>query len=176
MRITISGEAGSGKTTVGKILAKKLKYKFYSIGDLRGKLALEKRITIDKLNSLGEKEDWTDKKIDDSQKELGEKENNFIIDGRLSWYFIKDSINIFLNVNPSTSAKRIFKDQRKDEKEINNLKEMVEYLKQRKQSDIKRYKKYYKINPYELKHYKIVLDTSNESPEETANRIYPLLK
>ena len=38
MIITISGLPGSGKSTIGKMLAKKLGYKFYSMGDLRGKI------------------------------------------------------------------------------------------------------------------------------------------
>lgn len=32
MIVTISGESGSGKTTVGKLLADKLNYRFYSGG------------------------------------------------------------------------------------------------------------------------------------------------
>ena len=53
MIITISGIPGSGKTTVGRMLAEKLGYKFYSIGDLRGKMAMERGMTIDQLNELG---------------------------------------------------------------------------------------------------------------------------
>jgi len=37
MIITIAGEGGSGKSTVARILAKKLDYKHYSTGDLRGR-------------------------------------------------------------------------------------------------------------------------------------------
>ena len=44
MIITISGWPGSGKTSVGKLLSKKLGYQFYSMGDLRGKVALEKNL------------------------------------------------------------------------------------------------------------------------------------
>ncbi len=40
MIITIAGMPGSGKTTVAKILADKLNLKRYSMGDLRGKMAL----------------------------------------------------------------------------------------------------------------------------------------
>ena len=34
MKITISGKAGSGKSTIARGLAKKLELKHYSIGDL----------------------------------------------------------------------------------------------------------------------------------------------
>ena len=88
MIITINGTPGSGKSTVAKFLAKKLKLRHYSMCDLRRKMALEKGMTIDELNKIGEKEAWTDKDADNCQKKLGKKEDNFIIDGRLSWFFI----------------------------------------------------------------------------------------
>ena len=64
MIITISGKPGSGKSTVAKIIAAKLGLNKYSIGDLRGKMALDRGITIDELNEVGEKEDFTDKEAD----------------------------------------------------------------------------------------------------------------
>jgi len=171
MIITISGEAGSGKTTVGKLIAKFLGYNFYSMGDLRGKMATERGMTIDELNKLGEKEGWTDKQVDDYQKELGEKEDNFVIEGRLSWNFIPHSKKIFLYVNPEVGAWRIFLEPRKDEKKVKTIEEMVMYISQRRKSDIKRYQKYYRINPYNQKNYDLVIDTSLKNPEEVRKEI-----
>ncbi len=91
MIITISGLPGSGKSTVGKILAKKLGYEFMSLGDLRGKIAIDRGITIDELNHLGEKEGWTDKEVDDYQREYGKTHDNLVVEGRLSFYFIPRS-------------------------------------------------------------------------------------
>jgi len=54
MIITISGLPGSGKTSVGKLIAERLGYEFLSIGDLRGSFASKKGLTIDELNKLGE--------------------------------------------------------------------------------------------------------------------------
>ncbi|MBU0540313.1 AAA family ATPase, partial [Patescibacteria group bacterium] len=67
MIITISGVPGSGKTTVAKILAERLGMKFYSMGDLRGKMATERGLTIDELNKLGETEAFTDNDVDTYQ-------------------------------------------------------------------------------------------------------------
>ena len=50
MIITISGKPGAGKTTVGKAVAARLGLEFYSMGDLRGKMASDRGLTIDELS------------------------------------------------------------------------------------------------------------------------------
>ena len=68
MIISISGVPGSGKTSVAKIIADKLGMNFYSMGNMRGKMALDRGMTIDELNALGEKEAFTDAEVDEYQK------------------------------------------------------------------------------------------------------------
>ncbi len=95
MIIVISGSPGSGKSTVGKILAKDLGYKFYSMGDLRGQMAMERGLTIDQLNEIGKTEDWTDRAADEYQKKLGETEDNFVIDSWAGFHFLPQAFKIF---------------------------------------------------------------------------------
>jgi len=159
MRITINGIPGSGKSTAASWLAKKLKLKYYGMGKMRRELAKEKGMSLEEFNKLGEREKWTDTLVDDFQKNL-RNSDNFIADGRLSWYFIPNSIKIFLLVKPEIGAKRIFNEKRKEEKYGNEKKELKS-LKERLKSDIKRYSKIYGIkNYYDIKNYDIVIDTS----------------
>lgn len=171
VKITISGKPGSGKTTIGKILAKKLNLKFYSIGDLRGQIAQKKGLTIDQLNEIGIRESWTDKEVDDFQKEFGKKEDNFVVDGRLSWKFIPDSIKIFLDVKKEVGAKRIFNDNRADEFKGQDWKDQMQKINERITSDKKRYMKHYGINFEDKYNYNIALDTSNLNKEEVVDEL-----
>jgi CMP/dCMP kinase len=171
MRITISGTPGSGKSTVGKLLAKKLGLKFYSVGDLRGKMAMDMGLTIDELNKRGENDFSTDKIADEYQKELGRNEDNFIIDSRLGFHFIPGSIKIFLFCAPEIAAQRIFLEPRIDEKEYTTIDEVKDALKKRIESDRKRYIKYYNLDPFKKELYDIYIDTSALKPEEVAERI-----
>jgi len=91
MRITINGIAGSGKSTVAKYLAKRFKLKYYGMGEIRREMAKKRGITLSELDKLGEKKSFTDKLEDNFQKKL-RKKDNIIVDGRLSWYFIPNSI------------------------------------------------------------------------------------
>jgi len=169
MIITINGLPGSGKSTLAKFLARKLKMRYYSIGKKRRQLALSKGITIDELNKIGEKDPSTDKPIDDFQRKIGKKDN-IIVDGRLSWYFIPNSIKIFLKVDMKKGAERIMKANRKSERKYKSLKDAINEIKERIDSDKKRYKKYYNINNvYDIKNYDIVMDTTDLSIKEMCN-------
>ena len=176
MIISISGPPGSGKNTIAALLAKKLRMKHYSMGDLRGKMALEMSMTLDELNKLGEKEAFTDKEIDEYQKKLGKTEDNFVIDGRLSFYFIPHSIKIYLDVSLEEGARRIFKNPRKDEKRYNSIKETIKANKARIASDKKRYKMYYNIDCYDKSHYDFVINTTNLIADKVVQKILLFLK
>lgn len=173
--ITISGKAGSGKSTVAKLLAKNLGFRHYSIGDMRRKMAKEKGLTLAELNRLGEKEDFTDKKVDEFQRELGKKEASFVIDGRTSFYFIPHSVKIYLIADLKMRAERVLKDERIAEK-FKDVKDAEKGLAEREKSDAKRYKKYYGIDVNDKKNYDLVIDTTKVRPEEIVERILEFLR
>ncbi|MDD4476646.1 MAG: cytidylate kinase family protein [Patescibacteria group bacterium] len=173
MIITISGSPGSGKSSVGKIIAKKLGYTFLSIGDLRGKIAIDKGITIDELNKIGEKENWPDKLTDDYQRELAKTHDNFVVEGRMSFYFIPQSFKIFLTADKAIAAKRVLQNRkdREDEGYIASPEEAEQKIKLRVESDKLRYQKYYGVDYTDPKHYDFVLDTTLPSAEEVSAAI-----
>lgn len=171
MIITISGLPGSGKSTIGKMIAAKLGLTFYSMGDLRGKMATERGMTIDELNKLGETEAWTDKEVDDYQIALAKREDNFVIDGRLSWLFMPRAFKVFLTVTPEEGARRIFANQRPDEKPAGSAIELVSRNKDRVTSDRLRYEKWYQVRFDDPANYDLVLDTTTTKPEEVAEKV-----
>lgn len=166
---------GSGKSTVGKILAERLGYKFYSMGDLRGKLAMDRGLTIDELNEIGKNEDWTDREADEYQKKLGETEDNFVIDGWISFHFIPRAFKIFLDADLDVAAKRIFAHQRPDEAPAGNATEIKERLAARVENTDARYKKYYDISFRDKSKFDLVIDTNKISSQQTADKILAAL-
>ena len=175
MIITISGMPGSGKNTVADILAKELNLKRYSVGNYRREMAKERNMTLEELNRLGEKNEFTDRDADEWQKKIAKTQDNFIIDGRLSWHFIPDSVKIFLDVKPEIGAERIMLDKRQEET-AKTEKQAVKLWKDRLKSDIKRYKKYYNLNPYNKKNYDFVLDTSKLNIEQATAKVLWFIK
>ena len=176
MIITISGTPGTGKSVTAKFLCKKLGLKHFSIGDIRGEMALERGITIDQLNEIGKNEDWTDREADRMTEKLGQEDDNFVIDGRIAFHFIPHSIKVFLKGDLRLGATRIFKEQRPDEKHHDSIENLYQMLKGRIQSDDDRYKKWYGLNFKDPKHYDLVIETDNITPGETADIIIEYLR
>ncbi|MBI5072752.1 cytidylate kinase family protein [Candidatus Woesearchaeota archaeon] len=171
MRITISGEAGSGKSTVADIIANKLKIKRHSTGDYMRTMAAARGVTIIELNKIGETDPTIDKELDDWQKKLEKKKDeSFVLDSRLGYHFIPSSIKIFLEADIQVRAERIYNDQRLVE-ENTTLKKTIDNIKKRQQLERERYKEKYGIDYLDFTKYDLVLNTTKMSPEDVAERI-----
>ncbi len=176
MIITLGGLAGAGKSTIKRLLAKSLQLKSYSMGDMRGEMAKARGITIDQLNDIGLNDPSTDNQVDEFQKTLGETQDNFVIDGWMSWYFIPHSQKIFLTVDPDIAAARIFADRhnnpsRSDEPEYADVEDTKKTLAARAAHNDTRYKKWYGASYLDLNNYDLVIDTTNLATEKVLKKI-----
>lgn len=182
MIITISGDPGSGKSTVAKELAKRLHYRHYSGGDMRGMLARDRGLTIDELNKLGEKDPSTDKSIDAKIVEMGMTQDDFVIDSRLAWHFIPKSVKIYLACDMGVAAGRIYAEtqksrkNRKDEPVYKTPGDVVDHLRMRVASDKKRYMQYYGIDHMDKRHYDYVLDTTKLTLKQVIENVMVYVK
>jgi predicted cytidylate kinase len=176
MIITISGALGSGKSTVAKILAKKFNLKHYSTGDFMREIAAKRGVTLLELSKIAETDRSVDKELDDYQIKFGKEENDFIIDARLGWHFIPNSIKIFLDVTDEEAAKRIFNEGRKDEKYNTDLNATLDNIKNRRESEIKRYQDYYEVNYFDHDNYDLVVDTTGIPADEVAEKVIKFIE
>ena len=175
MIVTISGIPGSGKSTIGRKLAEAMGDTFYAMGDLRRKMAERMGITLEQLNELGEKDPSTDAKVDEYQKQLGQREDNFVIDGRTSFHFIPHSLKLYIKADLKVCARRILGDKRSVER-FSTEKETVLALKKRMHSDTIRYRKYYGIDCYDESNYDEVIDTTSLTEEGAIARVIGLVR
>jgi len=165
MIISISGAEGAGKSTIAKMLAAKLGWQRYYIGGIRREKALERGLSLEEYNKLGETDPSTDIEVDEYQKKLGETQDNFIIEGRTSWHFIPQSYKIFIDVSFEEGACRIFGDIQKDAarnegKDLKTYEDVLESIKKRRESDKLRYAKYFNIDVFGLHNYNLVIDST----------------
>lgn len=176
MIISFSGTPGSGKSTIAKMLAKELNMPRYYIGGIRREAAKARGLSLEEYNKLGETDPSTDIEVDAYQKKLGEENDNFIIEGRTSWYLIPHSLKIYLKVDPEIGAKRIFAnlkedDKRNEGKNLDSWQSVLESNQKRNASDAKRYRKYHDINTSKEENFDLVLDTSNLDIAEVFDKV-----
>jgi len=173
--ITITGDLGSGKSTVAKLVAKELKLNYYSTGSIFRKLALDMQLSLKDLGELAKTDKRIDKRIDDYQKKLGEKEDDFILEGRLGFHFIHKSVKVCLKAKLEEAAKRIMLDNRSDEK-FKSLAQAVESIKLRRKMEKDRYLELYKLDIDNEKNYDLVIDTTVIPATEVAKKIIKFVK
>ncbi len=180
MIITLSGLPGSGKSTVAKILAEKLGFKRHYMGGIRREAAKKSGMTIEEFNKLGEKDFSTDKLVDDLLVKIGKDEDNIVVEGRTAFHFIPNSLKIFLDVDLTEGARRIFEEKKqaneRNEKQTASIEEELKNLKERMESDEKRYMKYYGFQCYDKKNYDHIIDTTKLTPEQVVEKILSFIK
>jgi len=176
MIITISGKPGSGKTTLAKSLAKKLGYKHYSTGDLMREIAEDRGMTLLELSKVAENDHSVDKALDERQIQLGKEEDRFVIDGRLAFHFIPKSVKIFCDIDIDVASQRVFDDQRKREIENISLSATKKAMKRRIISEETRFEKYYGLDIYDLKHYDLVIDTTDTQHDEVLEKVISFIE
>lgn len=176
MRITISGKAGSGKSTVAKSLSERLRLRHYSIGDLMRAMAIEKGMNLLELNRLAEKDKSIDFELDNKLNQLGKTKNNFVVDGRLTAFFIPNAeVRVFLKTDDKVRAERILKDKKHQERG-KSLKETIANIKKREESEKKRYKNYYGVDYTNKKLYNFIIDTTKLSPNQVIGKVLKFVK
>ncbi len=178
--ITISGDPGSGKTTIAKKLADTLKAKRIYVGGIRRQIAKEKGMTLSELNKYAENHPETDvdidKKVAKEARRLAKK-YPVIVEGRTQFHFLPESFKIYIKVSLEEGTRRIWKQYqkkksngRKAEAKYNSLADVKKAIKKRIASDKKRYKKYYGIDHTKKSHYDFILDTTNFTVEQSVKK------
>lgn len=161
--ITISGTPGSGKSTIGSLLKKKLNMKYVYSGQIFRETAKKYNMTLAEFGKFCENNEKIDKELDEKQLNILQK-GDVILEGRLAgWIAYNNNIDAFkimLLANLETRIKRII------EREDGDYNKRLEENQKRENCEQKRYKKYYNIDIKDTSIYNLVIDTSKKTPDE----------
>ncbi|MGZ4939061.1 MAG: (d)CMP kinase [Halobacteriota archaeon] len=154
MLVTISGPAGSGKTTVARELARQLGFVHVSVGDVFRALAKEHAMTLEEFSKYAEEHPDVDALIDHKQVELAQQRGDVVVDGRLSGWMLNGDIAVWLNAALEIRAQRIA------QREGVQYKTALNETAMRDNSEAKRYRAFYDIDIFNLNVYSLVIDTA----------------
>lgn len=174
-KITITGDLGSGKSSVAKELCRRLGYEYFSTGNIQRELAAQRGMDTLQMNYQAEKDKEIDRLIDERLLQINNEKKSYVLDSRLAWHFVKNSFKVYLTANPEVAAQRVMSDmKRRNEPQSDDITSKSQNLLERRKAEDTRFKKTYGIDCADLSNYDAVIDTSSRTVEAVASIIIDL--
>jgi CMP/dCMP kinase len=168
--IVMSGDIGSGKSSVATALKQLTGFDIIGTGTIQRAIAKRRGVTTLELNKISQTDRSIDDEIDSYVIELGKTQDRLILDSRLAWHFIPAAFKVFLSVDPVVGAERVFNASRNDENNP-SLEVTLENNLKRQEIEDQRFHKLYNVNFRKYSNYDLIVDTSYTSPEAIARKI-----
>jgi len=175
--ITISGKPGSGKSSTADRVAELLGYTRHSSGDMVRRVLAREGMSLEEYNERAVDEHDLDDKVDEELRSL-RSSKDIIIDSRLGFYWIPESFKVYLDLDLEVATARIFKDAVNNKKRsqagegITSLPDVARQVSERMASEQNRFKTLYGIDPYNTRHFDLVIDTSRHDPQTVAVTVF----
>jgi len=174
--ITLSGELGSGKSTVANYLISKMPFKIVSAGLLFRQLAAKHGMSAKEFNEFIESDPKYDHYVDDTMAELGRTDEKIIFDSRMAWHFVPSSFKIYLYVDVDTATERIFNDVGRVSESYTDKATARQEIIDRRKSELLRYQNFYHCNLDDYSNYDLIVDTSHATREEVNELVFNSFK
>ena len=170
-KISVTGDLGSGKSTICDLLTKLSGAKRYSTGTILREIAESRNMSVLELNRYMETHPEIDLDIDNGLKALSASKDNLIIDSRMAWHFTENTFKVYLAVDIEEAARRIIAAHRGKAETYVDLADAVTKLKQRRESEYVRYLSMYNTDCKNYLNFDLVIDTTFASPNDVAQEI-----
>ena len=174
--ITLSGELGSGKSTVANYLISKMPFRIVSAGLLFRQLAAKHGMSAKEFNEFIENDPKYDHYVDDTMAELGRTDEKIIFDSRMAWHFVPSSFKIYLYVDVDTATERIFNDKGRVSESYSDKATARQEIIDRRKSELLRYQNFYHCNLDDYSNYDLIVDTSHASRDEVNELVFNSFK
>ncbi|MGB0880622.1 MAG: AAA family ATPase [Polaribacter sp.] len=172
MHISITGDLGSGKSTVGKLLRSHFNYTFISTGQIQRELGQKYGMNTLEFNQYTDHNIDIDHYIDDHLKQIDKGHIPHILDSRLAWFFVPSSFKVYLLCFEEIAASRIIRDDsRVGEPDADSVKQKIKDSNLRRKIENVRFEKNYGAIFSIVKNFDLVLDTSFLTIEQVSKAI-----
>jgi len=171
LSIAVSGQCSTGKSTLCKVLSKRLNWKYVDIGGEFKNVARRHGLRIEDFGAIPE-----DKlrKIDKQMQRRMKTETNTVWDSRLSCYLARKNRGVFKVYCRAGFEIRV---ERTANRDSISMDEAAQKVLARDREEIAVFTRLYGIlDPCNEKWIDLIIDTSNNSPEELADRVIKAIR
>lgn len=163
--LAISGDLGSGKSTVTKLLATALGWRSMSTGEMQRSIAASRNLTTLELNHLSEQDFSVDEAVDAALKDLSQGDDRVIFDSRMAWLFVAGAYSIHVTVRPDVGDGRLLKRSDQETERYSTSAEAQSQRLSRANSERERFRTFYNVDIQKLRNYRVVVDSTTATPE-----------
>ncbi len=164
-KISLAGDLGSGKSTVGKMLTEKYGLEKVSIGSIQREMAQKMNMNTYEFNKYMSLHPEFDNILDSKLCEYENIDGKFLFDSRLAWHFVPSSFKVYMKVSPTVAGARVYNEGR-DNETYSSIEDAVDKLTKRRDCEKERFLQFYNVDITDLNNYDFVVDTENKSREE----------
>jgi cytidylate kinase len=161
MIVCISGLAGSGKNTVGEIVAKKLNLDEVKLS-FKDEARREK-VDLMAVQREATKDESYDRELDREIVRRAKKGSCVVMTWLGPWIVKNADLRVWLNVSEKERAKRVAK------RDKMSLKRALEHIRKRDENNRRRYRKYYGIDIMDHSIFDLEINSDVFNPQQIAS-------
>ncbi|MEW5936352.1 MAG: (d)CMP kinase [Candidatus Thermoplasmatota archaeon] len=167
MIITISGPPGSGKSTIGRMLAERLGWDYISVGEIFRQMATDRGMSLAEFSTLAERKHSIDLDLD--RRVVDAVQNSMVVEGRLAAHMLTrhriPALKVWIDADTEERAMRVAR------REYASPEAVLGEIEARESSERRRYKEIYGIDAQDTAIYDIVIDSTHLNPSEILKMI-----
>lgn len=169
--LAISGELGTGKSTLSVLIGERLGLQVFSTGGFQRRMASSLGLSTLELNEAAMGRADVDRLVDGEAKKLASlADAPIVFDSRMAWHTVPDCFTVRLVADPRVSAERAFTRRHLTE-EYDSIDQAEHRLLRRYSLERERFAGTYSVDITRLRNFDLVLDTSDIRPEEAADLV-----
>lgn len=170
--ITVGGLAGTGTSTLSRLLADRLGLPYVYSGGLFREEAARRGMTLDDFSELTRRDESIDRLLDQRQLELLAV-GGLVLEGRMSGWLAHrhglSALSVWVVCDEQVRLRRI------TQRDGGDLEEQRARTRAREASEVDRYRRYYGADIHDLEIYDLVLDSTAATPVELVDEVVAAL-